>query len=406
MGAIGADPRSGDIPSGLIEREMLLKLRFAFDHYINLRPARLYPGAVSPLSSPGEIDFVVVREGTEGPYAGNGGTLREGTQEQIATEVSLNTAHGVSRLIRYAFELAQSRRKKLTLIHKTNVLVHAGRLYTRLFEEIGREFPDVQTDYLHIDAATIFMTTDPSRFDVIVTDNLFGDILTDQAGAVTGGIGYAASGNINAAGKFPSMFEPCTVQPPILRGRSKANPDRPQSSQRPCCCGIWAMSRPPCALRKQSRPTCAPMVPAPAPPLRLVTTCWALSANHHQRAPAPQHRCAVPDSPGSNMRGAPISGTLKQGAASTHGLPTAGVVTNHSIPTRHPRSLTMRTAHLHSRAAHQVTNSHGRRTSMAIEFSHETNQNPASDARRAEILADPRVWRLLHRPHGQHRLER
>ena len=224
FGAIGADPRSGDIPSGLIEREMLLKLRFAFDHYINLRPTRLYPGAVSPLSSPGEIDFVVVREGTEGPYAGNGGTLREGTQEQIATEVSLNTAHGVSRLIRYAFELAQARRKKLTLIHKTNVLVHAGRLYTRLFEEIGREFPDVQTDYLHIDAATIFMTTDPSRFDVIVTDNLFGDILTDQAGAVTGGIGYAASGNINAVGKFPSMFEPVHGSAPDIAGQNKANP--------------------------------------------------------------------------------------------------------------------------------------------------------------------------------------
>ena len=224
FGAIGADPRSGDIPSGLIEREMLLKLRFAFDHYINLRPARLYPGAVSPLSNPGEIDFVVVREGTEGPYAGNGGTLREGTQEQIATEVSLNTAHGVSRLIRYAFELAQSRRKKLTLIHKTNVLVHAGRLYTRLFEEIGREFPDVQTDYLHIDAATIFMTTNPSRFDVIVTDNLFGDILTDQAGAVTGGIGYAASGNINAVGKFPSMFEPVHGSAPDIAGQNKANP--------------------------------------------------------------------------------------------------------------------------------------------------------------------------------------
>jgi len=205
FGAIGADPRSGKIPSGLIEREMLLKLRFSFDHYINLRPARLYPGAVSPLSNPGEIDFVVVREGTEGPYVGNGGTIRGGTDAEIATEVSINTAHGVRRLIRYAFELAQSRRKKLTLIHKTNVLVHAGRLYTRLFEEIGRGFPEVQTDYLHVDAATIFMTTDPSRFDVIVTDNLFGDILTDQAGAVTGGLGYAASGNINAVGEVPSM---------------------------------------------------------------------------------------------------------------------------------------------------------------------------------------------------------
>lgn len=224
FGAIGADPRSGKIPSGLIEREMLLKLRFSFDHYINLRPARLYPGAVSPLSNPGEIDFVVVREGTEGPYVGNGGTIRGGTDVEIATEVSINTAHGVRRLIRYAFELAQSRRKKLTLIHKTNVLVHAGRLYTRLFEEIGREFPEVQTDYLHVDAATIFMTTDPSRFDVIVTDNLFGDILTDQAGAVTGGIGYAASGNINAVGEFPSMFEPVHGSAPDIAGQNKANP--------------------------------------------------------------------------------------------------------------------------------------------------------------------------------------
>ena len=224
FGAIGADPRSGKIPSGLIEREMLLKLRFSFDHYINLRPARLYPGAVSPLSNPGEIDFVVVREGTEGPYVGNGGTIRGGTDAEIATEVSINTAHGVRRLVRYAFELAQSRRKKLTLIHKTNVLVHAGRLYTRLFEEIGREFPEVQTDYLHVDAATIFMTTDPSRFDVIVTDNLFGDILTDQAGAVTGGIGYAASGNINAVGEFPSMFEPVHGSAPDIAGQNKANP--------------------------------------------------------------------------------------------------------------------------------------------------------------------------------------
>lgn len=224
FGAIGADPRSGKIPSGLIEREMLLKLRFSFDHYVNLRPARLYPGVVSPLSNPGEIDFVVVREGTEGPYVGNGGTIRGGTDAEIATEVSINTAHGVRRLIRYAFELARSRRKKLTLIHKTNVLVHAGRLYTRLFEEIGREFPEVQTDYLHVDAATIFMTTDPSRFDVIVTDNLFGDILTDQAGAVTGGIGYAASGNINAVGEFPSMFEPVHGSAPDIAGQNKANP--------------------------------------------------------------------------------------------------------------------------------------------------------------------------------------
>ena len=201
FGAIGADPRSGKIPSGLIEREMLLKLRFAFDHYINLRPSRLYPGAVSPLANPSNIDFVVVREGTEGPYIGNGGVIRQGTPHEIATEVSLNTAHGVERLIRYAFELASTRRKKVTLVHKTNVLTHAGRLYNRYFAEIATEFPEVETDYLHIDATT-----------------------TDLAGAVTGGIGYAASGNINAVGEFPSMFEPVHGSAPDIARQNKANP--------------------------------------------------------------------------------------------------------------------------------------------------------------------------------------
>lgn len=225
FGAVGADPRSNEIPSGLIEREMLLNLRFSFDHYINLRPSRLFPGAVSPLSNPGDIDFVVVREGTEGPYVGNGGVIRKGTPAEIATEVSINTAHGIERLIRYAFELANSReKKKLTLIHKTNVLVNAGQLYTRYFNEIAAEYPDVACDYLHIDAATIFMTTDPARFDVIVTDNLFGDIITDQAGAITGGIGYAACGNINADRTFPSMFEPVHGSAPDIAGQNKANP--------------------------------------------------------------------------------------------------------------------------------------------------------------------------------------
>lgn len=225
FGAVGADPRSTQVPSGLIERDILLKLRFSFDHYINLRPSRLYPGAVSPLSNPGDIDFVVVREGTEGPYAGNGGVFRKGTSAEIATEVSLNTAHGIERLIRYAFELANSRqRKKLTLVHKTNVLVNAGQLYSRIFNEVAAEYPQVETDYCHIDAATIYLTTDPARFDVIVTDNLFGDILTDQAGAVTGGIGYASCGNINASGEFPSMFEPVHGSAPDIAGQNKANP--------------------------------------------------------------------------------------------------------------------------------------------------------------------------------------
>ena len=225
FGAVGADPRSTAVPSGLIEREILLNLRFSFDHYINLRPSRLFPGAVSPLSNPGDIDFVVVREGTEGPYAGNGGVLRAGTDAEIATEVSVNTAYGIERLVRYAFELAASReKKKLTLIHKTNVLVNAGALYNRIFNKVAEEYPQVTTDYLHIDAATIFFTTDPARFDVIVTDNLFGDILTDQAGAITGGIGYAACGNINADGTYPSMFEPVHGSAPDIAGQNKANP--------------------------------------------------------------------------------------------------------------------------------------------------------------------------------------
>lgn len=225
FGAVGADPRSSAVPSGLVEREILLNLRFSFDHYINLRPSRLFPGAVSPLTNPGDIDFVVVREGTEGPYAGNGGVLRAGTDAEIATEVSVNTAYGIERLVRYAFELAASReKKKLTLIHKTNVLVNAGALYTRIFNKVAEEYPQVTTDYLHIDAATIFFTTDPARFDVIVTDNLFGDILTDQAGAITGGIGYAACGNINADGTYPSMFEPVHGSAPDIAGQNKANP--------------------------------------------------------------------------------------------------------------------------------------------------------------------------------------
>ena len=225
FGAVGAAPNDKRIPSGILERDLLLKLRFGFDHYINLRPAVLYPGATSPLSDPGEIDFVVVREGTEGLYAGNGGTLRTGTEHEIATEVSVNTAHGVRRLVRYAFDLANSRtRKRLTLVHKHNVLVNAGRLYQRTVDEIGEQYPDVTVNYMHIDAATIFMTTDPARFDVIVTDNLFGDILTDQAGAVTGGIGLAPSGNINADRTAPSMFEPVHGSAPDIAGTGAAQP--------------------------------------------------------------------------------------------------------------------------------------------------------------------------------------
>lgn len=220
LGAVG-DP---DVPSGVLERGLLLRLRFGFDHFVNLRPSRLAPGVASPLANPGEVDFLVVREGTEGPYVGNGGTMRAGTDLEVATEVSLNTAVGIERVVRYAFEQAMKRRRHLTLVHKHNVLVHAGKLWERIVASVGEEYPDVTVAYAHIDAATIYMVTDPARFDVIVTDNLFGDIITDLAGAITGGIGLAASGNINPTGAFPSMFEPVHGSAPDIAGQNIADP--------------------------------------------------------------------------------------------------------------------------------------------------------------------------------------
>ena len=224
FGAVGGDPRDPRLAGGIIERGLLLKLRFAFDHYVNLRPTRLFPNVTSPLANPGEVDFVVVREGTEGPYVGNGGSIRVGTPHEIANEVSINTAHGVERVVRYAFALAEKRRKKLTLVHKTNVLTYAGSLWQRTVEAEAANHPEVAWDYLHVDAATIFLVTDPARFDVIVTDNLFGDILTDLAGAISGGIGLAASGNINPDRTFPSMFEPVHGSAPDIAGQQKADP--------------------------------------------------------------------------------------------------------------------------------------------------------------------------------------
>jgi len=221
LGAVG-DP---SVPSGILERGLLLKLRFELDQYANLRPAKLYQGVESPLKEPGEIDLVVVREGTEGVYSGHGGNLRTDTPHEIATEISVNTAFDIERLIRYAFELASKRPKKhLSLVHKNNVLVHAGGLYQRVFDRVAKEYPEVKTDYYHTDATTIFLTTDPGRFDVIVTDNLFGDIITDQAAAVTGGIGLAASGCINPEGDFPSMFEPIHGSAPDIAGKGIADP--------------------------------------------------------------------------------------------------------------------------------------------------------------------------------------
>ncbi|MCZ2403092.1 3-isopropylmalate dehydrogenase [Paenarthrobacter sp. Z7-10] len=225
FGAVGAAPGDTRIPSGLIEREMLLKLRFSLDHYVNLRPSRLYPGVASPLADPGAIDFIVVREGTEGPYVGNGGALRVGTPQEVATEVSVNTAFGVERVVRDGFRRASARpRRKLTYVHKHNVLVHAGHLWKRTVEAVAAEFPEVSVDYLHVDAAMIFLVTDPARFDVIVTDNLFGDIITDLAAAVSGGIGLAASGNLNMDRTAPSMFEPVHGSAPDIAGQQKADP--------------------------------------------------------------------------------------------------------------------------------------------------------------------------------------
>ena len=225
LGAVGGQPGDPRLKDANIERGMLLKLRFALDQYVNLRPSQLFPGVASPLASPGEIDFVVVREGTEGPYVGNGGVIRQGTPNEIATEVSLNTAFGARRVIEAAFQAAQEReRKHLTLVHKTNVLVHAGGLWQRTFDEVAEQYPDVQTGYSHVDAAMIYLVNDPSRFDVIVTDNLFGDIVTDLAAAVTGGIGLAASGNIDATRTNPSMFEPVHGSAPDIAGKNLADP--------------------------------------------------------------------------------------------------------------------------------------------------------------------------------------
>lgn len=221
LGAVG-DP---SVPSGVLERGLLLKLRFAFDHYVNLRPARLYPGVSSPLAGVDSLDFIVVREGTEGPYVGAGGFLAKGTDAEIATEESLNTRRGAERVIRDAFARAMKRdRKKVTMVHKNNVLTHAGDLWTRTFNEVAKEFPEVTTEYLHVDAASMFFVTNPGRFDVVVTDNLFGDILTDIAAAICGGIGLAASGNINPTGKYPSMFEPVHGSAPDIAGKGLADP--------------------------------------------------------------------------------------------------------------------------------------------------------------------------------------
>jgi 3-isopropylmalate dehydrogenase len=212
LGAVG----SPDVPPGVIERGLLLKMRFDLDLYINQRPF---------VDAEAGIDMVVIRENTEGPYVGEGGVLRKGTAHEVATQGSVNTRMGVERCVRYAYELAETRtRKHLTLVHKTNVLTFAGDLWQRTFDEVGAGHPDVGTAYNHVDAACIYFVSDPERYDVIVTDNLFGDILTDLGGAVSGGIGVASSGNLNPARTGPSMFEPVHGSAPDIAGQAKANP--------------------------------------------------------------------------------------------------------------------------------------------------------------------------------------
>jgi 3-isopropylmalate dehydrogenase len=216
LGAVGTP----GVPPGVIERGLLLKMRFELDLYINQRPfAGTAPGHTEP------HEFVVIRENTEGPYVGEGGALRKGTPHEVATQGSVNTRHGVERCVRYAFELAASReRKHLTLVHKTNVLTFAGDLWERTFNEVATEFPSVGTAYNHVDAACIYFVQDPHRYDVVVTDNLFGDILTDLGGAVSGGIGVASSANLNPARTGPSMFEPVHGSAPDIAGQNRANP--------------------------------------------------------------------------------------------------------------------------------------------------------------------------------------
>jgi len=228
FGAVGADPRgNAQIPQGLIETDILLKMRFELDQYINLRPTKLLPSVPTPLANikPADIDMVIVRENTEGLYCQNGGFLYKGTKHEVANQIEVTTRHGVERCIRYAFEYArQFNRKKVTLVAKTNVLRFAHNLWQRAFEEVKAEYADIQTEYHHVDACTMYMVTRPQTYDVIVTTNMFGDILTDLGAAIQGGMGMAASGNINPTRQAASMFEPVHGSAPDIAGKNFANP--------------------------------------------------------------------------------------------------------------------------------------------------------------------------------------
>jgi 3-isopropylmalate dehydrogenase len=222
LGAVGTP----EVPPGVLERGLLLKLRFDFDLYVNLRPVKLYPGVPSPIAglSPDRCDLLVIRENTEGLYVGAGGIARRGTPHEIATQESINTRFGAERACRFAFEQAMRRRQKLTLCHKTNVLTFAGDMWQRTVNDVAADYPEVAVDYVHVDAACLYLVQTPERFDVIVTDNLFGDIITDLGAAVQGGLGLAASGNLNPDRTFPSMFEPVHGSAPDIAGKGWANP--------------------------------------------------------------------------------------------------------------------------------------------------------------------------------------
>jgi len=228
FGAVGADPRgSSQIPQGILETEILLKMRFELDQYINLRPTRLMPGVPTPLrcAGPEDIDMVIVRENTEGLYCGNGGFLYKNTPHEVANQIEVTTRHGVERCIRYAFEYAKAfGRKKVTLVAKTNVLRFAHNLWQRAFEEVKLSYPDITTEYHHVDACAMYMVTKPKIYDVIVTTNMFGDIITDLGAAMQGGMGMAASGNLNPTRQAASMFEPVHGSAPDIAGKGYANP--------------------------------------------------------------------------------------------------------------------------------------------------------------------------------------
>ena len=225
FGAVGADPRGSErIPQGLIETDILLKMRFELDQYINLRPTRLMPGVPTPIKNP-QVDMVIVRENTEGLYCQNGGFLYKGTAQEVANQIEVTTRHGVERAIRYAFDYARKfGRKKVTLVAKTNVLRYAHNLWLRAFEEIKTDYVGIETSYDHVDACTMYMVTQPQRYDVVVTTNMFGDIITDLGAAIQGGMGMAASGNLNPSRQAASMFEPVHGSAPDIAGRNLANP--------------------------------------------------------------------------------------------------------------------------------------------------------------------------------------